>query len=1674
VAVTGLILLGRLALLGDEPAGGSRLSASIRPVLRETAEAASLLALVLTVSAPTLGISWLHPAAGLILTATAFLLAPTRGPLLAGASSTLGLGTIVHVLAFQLGDAVVPQAWCAALLTHATLSIAAVWAIRRTHGPEYEEVLARPLRDGAVVTSGIAALLALGGTWSATIYLLWLAAVWLGLAVMEYWPLAFSGFQAALTAAVFRGVATWLGGPIVLDPVADVLAPDRLPAYTIALGALSLGWATLRIPFARQGRVPGLLDPGWPRVDRIVLAALVFGQLAGALVAGVAGVGAELAHGGRFGAAPGSAAWVALLVVGLALLAALWERWRAMDLAGALIVGLTGVLLVAGRYAPEVATASALRWGLALFVLAVSILVWLRDSLDQLARAVGARVDEKDRDQLSWLVRSFLLWAGVAPTIALTAWAAMSSVAVRPAGPAPGSFFGGIGPTVNGLAPLVVLVVALVGHAVRERAPGYAFGAGLVANLAVTGGYALDVALRGQVFDAAVSLHLLQLAAGTAAAWAVLWMAGRAWLAADRDVAIPTVLGLQVALPVMIQTALLAWTAALTGLRPTGASTVTYLSSVSTATAWIVLGLTIAATAWFCRVARERHALDLLCLTGLGVPVVAAGVAAPHGDWWAFRTVMLGWAGYAPLVAALTWAASVRRDGPSVELAQAAKIWVRAAGVLAGGLALRATLNGGEHAWAAAAIALAGLGSALLGVWWRAQGWAFAAALAGNLAASLLVWHVFVGRPLHSWWIELVQANVAVCAGLALVWFGIRAVLARRGALRPLRGGPLELLVGLGVAGQILLVAWAIVQLLDVFGVLGVELGRVGSLLGWAAWAVSLVAALRYAREARRGDAILATAVIGVSLGAMVAATVARWPSTGDTAHHVVTVLWLAVGLLGMLPGWVTRIASLVDLPAPTPANERSTLRATSGTIAALLVALGWRAAAQGDGLWSVTAAVAASVVVGAQAIRIGLPTATYVSGLLLALAGALAWWVRPPLTLAGFVYAQIFSLSVASCVWSGIAAARRGRGEAPGDRLPAPGFPQVAAVTTLGMLGLMTASALGAAWTVSPPLAGQSALRGWSAVAATGIALALGAWQPAARAVQPGLYAWGVFAIGLGLAARAPASSASPGSGVVLAGLGTFVPASIAGPAAHDAVLALAGYVLLVAAAWRLAPRFSSARRALGLPAPAEGWTETWQPVAQGIVGGVAVILSVWVALGLPRGVDRLAAPLAAAALVGAAVLAAGRLPAPGRRVAQDLTLALAVLVLAELGWAALEPAVPTAWLDRGAVLVGALSLGALACGLVARAPQVAAPDWAARARRFGPRLAALAVAVAAGVATLEVMAFTSVAAVMSLPGIAAMAGGLAALAVALVWFAVAPGPDPFELEGRFRTVYVYAAEAIVLVAFLHIRLALPHFFVSGLLARHWMWATLGLAYLATALGEVTTRRGSRIVGEALDRTALVLPLLPDIVFWLVPDRNYLAYAGIWLLQAALYGGLAAARDSRGLAMLGASAANVGVWVLLGHHGVEFLRHPQMWLIPFAINVLLAGHLNRNRLGRSQRAALNYAGLSLLYLSSAADLFIAGLGDSTVLPLALAALSMVGIVMGIVLRVRAFLFQGMTFLAFVVVTMIVHAVWAREQQWLMWVSGIGLGAAAFTVFAVFRKYRDEVLQLYEEVRSWS
>jgi len=81
--------------------------------------------------------------------------------------------------------------------------------------------------------------------------------------------------------------------------------------------------------------------------------------------------------------------------------------------------------------------------------------------------------------------------------------------------------------------------------------------------------------------------------------------------------------------------------------------------------------------------------------------------------------------------------------------------------------------------------------------------------------------------------------------------------------------------------------------------------------------------------------------------------------------------------------------------------------------------------------------------------------------------------------------------------------------------------------------------------------------------------------------------------------------------------------------------------------------------------------------------------------------------------------------------------------------------------------------------------------------------------------------------------------------------------------------------------------------------------------------------------------------------------------------------------------------------------------------------------------------------------------------------------LSIAGMLAGIVLRVRAFLFLGVTFLFLVIFAQIWHAAVDRAQTWVWWASGIVLGAAVLALFALFEKRRNDVLKLIEDLKEW-
>jgi len=178
--------------------------------------------------------------------------------------------------------------------------------------------------------------------------------------------------------------------------------------------------------------------------------------------------------------------------------------------------------------------------------------------------------------------------------------------------------------------------------------------------------------------------------------------------------------------------------------------------------------------------------------------------------------------------------------------------------------------------------------------------------------------------------------------------------------------------------------------------------------------------------------------------------------------------------------------------------------------------------------------------------------------------------------------------------------------------------------------------------------------------------------------------------------------------------------------------------------------------------------------------------------------------------------------------------------------------------------------------------------------------------------------------------------------------------------------------------------------------------------------------------------------------------------------------------RKSFGFGILAALAANGGLWYFLAHQeGLGWLQHPQLWLIPPALCVLIAAHLNRHRLKEEQATAYRYGAATTIYVASTADVFLNGVAEAPLLPLWLAALSIAGIFAGIALRVRAFLFLGTAFLLLALMTIIWHAAYDLEQTWIFYVTGIVAGTLIIALFAVFEKKRQEILAVVEKLREW-
>jgi hypothetical protein len=321
-------------------------------------------------------------------------------------------------------------------------------------------------------------------------------------------------------------------------------------------------------------------------------------------------------------------------------------------------------------------------------------------------------------------------------------------------------------------------------------------------------------------------------------------------------------------------------------------------------------------------------------------------------------------------------------------------------------------------------------------------------------------------------------------------------------------------------------------------------------------------------------------------------------------------------------------------------------------------------------------------------------------------------------------------------------------------------------------------------------------------------------------------------------------------------------------------------------------------------------------------------------------------------------------------------------------------------------------------------------------------------------------------------------VAAAMVGLIAAALTFAIRPGFDPFGLSGSGRKGYVYVAEALLALLFLHFRLSIPNLAPPPVGGIRWAFMLMLIAFAGIGLAEFFRRRNLEVLADPIHRTGLFLPLLPLIAFWLTPapggvSRSFENYSLLWLTAGLLYGVLAMTRRSYRYVLATALAMNAALWALYAHEGIGVVVHPQVWLVPLALIVLVSEYFHRDRLTPDLATGLRYGGLAMLYISSMADVFVAGPNESAPLLLVLAVLSVVGVFAGILLRVRAYLFLGSGFLTLVVFRMIWHAAVEREQTWVWWVCGIVLGVLVLMLFAVLERRGQKVRDALERFRQW-
>ena len=897
--------------------------------------------------------------------------------------------------------------------------------------------------------------------------------------------------------------------------------------------------------------------------------------------------------------------------------------------------------------------------------------------------------------------------------------------------------------------------------------------------------------------------------------------------------------------------------------------------------------------------------------------------------------------------------------------------------------------------------------------------------------------------------VRLVQLNALTCAVYMLPWLSTRR--RWRSALsesdQRFADFLMKFQLGMVVVLNVALFAPIVINLIWAPATIAIGTIAAGNFLGWLAFLVSVLAIAWFSTG--RGTKVSADVIAAVLLGlsCLVAFSVSGFG--GWVAFHWLTICTVAVAWLMFATSELSANQSSNVLQRLFDTNEawREHAIKCAAIIGGIAVFLSLRALGPTDPphWWSTGPLLAITVLAATLNWKTRRRIHLFAAAVLFNLAISV-WWLFTPRDTginSDFFLVNIIAGSLAGIVWLWLDLRSRRLGQVESRLLfPIHDFAALFALALLSMLVVIDAFVHPL---VSPML--QTPLLAWAAFVSLLAFMTACLWDKRAKYAVAGLYFLGLIAGGIALRQ------------LQLTDTGY----------AWSIAIYLAVYGLAVALMWRWRERLIEFASQFGISRriDAEVTGLTWLSALTAVSVVVVVTMAYWITLTFLDFGSRASVALAVALQFLTLALLAEK-DERWRVVSLVALIAGAIL----FGWSWLTPGIDATWLNRSVILM-LEAFGFIAIyGLLLDKVNRRWPDWTTAAKSFVPWLVgagALALLFCLGTEVSYQINFGAV----NIHPASLITIGLTLLAavVLCVLFALSPNHDPLGLTEHQRTRYVYAGEVLLVLLFLHIRLTMPWLF-TGFLERHWPLVVMVVAYLGVIASEALRRNKLFVLAHPLERTGAFIPLLPVLGFWIVSSE--VDFSFLLFLVGGLYGLLSVLRRSLLFGLVAAVAGNAGLWYAFNRTAdYGFFQHPQLWLIPVAVSVLIAAYLNEDRMNEDQMAGVRYLSLVTIYVSSTSDIFINGAATSPWLPLILGTLSLAGIFAGIVFRIRGLLLLGSIFLLLSIITMIWYASANLGWTWLWYVAGIVTGATIIFMFALFEKKRSEVLRVVEGLKEW-